>query len=292
MRAHPTCVVDSPAAGQLEGLEFAASWAANETAEAGRLASVADSCVSGAAKSLPKVVEASKSSQPESGQWEVVGYAFDTQKVVFGNVQYMKVTNLEQVQVVLGRGRERRVVWGYSASSWLLRTGYLRYVTGVGLVQSSKQLPLGAGQSGAQEQASGRTARGESAGPTTAGGTPAGEGATTPPGTKSRPGTLLGVEMQSSQERREGAPSTQTKPEERDLRRECLDARWEAGKNCYARCPAPHNESPGALEYRGVCEQREEEWGERSCMCRCAVEEHRARQRCMSLPEAGGRRQR
>ncbi len=210
LKAQPLCVVSSPAAGQLEALDGAAGQAGNDSGEASMHATAASRCVSEAAAakaatgSTPGVVAASRSSQPEGGQWEVAGYACNTQTVVFKNVQYKKVTNVEQVSVILRRGAEKRIIGGYSATSWLLRLGYLRYVTGVGLVESSKYLQWGPGAGGGQQQAGGRTARGDTSAPAGGGSTtagakpPAAPGTAKPPATKAPTGTdLLGVEFKS-----------------------------------------------------------------------------------------------
>ena len=210
MKAQPLCVVSSPAEGQIEALDGAAGQAANDAGEASMHATAASRCVSEAAAakaatgSTPGVVAASRSSQPEGGQWEVAGYACNTQTVVFKNVQYKKVTNVEQVSVILRRGAEKRIIGGYSATSWLLRLGYLRYVTGVGLVESSKYLQWGPGAGGGQQQAGGRTARGDTSAPAGGGSTtagakpPAAPGTAKPPATKAPTGTdLLGVEYKS-----------------------------------------------------------------------------------------------
>jgi hypothetical protein len=210
MKAQQPCVVSSPAAGQLEALDGAAAQAANDSGEASMHATAAGRCVSEAAAAkaasgtTPGVVVASRSSQPEGGQWEVAGYACNTQTVVFKNVQYKKVTNVEQVTVILRRGEEKRIVSGYSATSWLLRTGYFRYVTGVELIESSKYLQWGPGTGGGQQQAGGRTARGDTSAPaggggsTTAGAKPPSAPGAKPPATRAPTGTdLLGVEFKS-----------------------------------------------------------------------------------------------
>ena len=210
MKAQPLCVVSSPAAGQLEALDGAAAQAGNDSGEASMHATAASRCVSEAAAakaasgSTPGVVAASQSSQPDTGQWEVAGYACNTQTVVFKNVQYKKVSNVEQVSVILRRGAEKRIIGGYSATSWLLRLGYLRYVTGVGLVESSKYLQWGPGTGGGQQQAGGRTARGDASAPAGGGSATAGAkpptapGTAKPPATKAPTGTgLLGVEYKS-----------------------------------------------------------------------------------------------